>query len=75
MNIREKELGIKDEAIEYIEKTYPETAKEFQQLQYEQYALSKFDKFRINFGLRIKIPIPDLIKYFLLKNDDILYSA
>ena len=39
MNIREKELGIKDEAIEYIEKTYPETAKEFQQLQYEQYAL------------------------------------
>ena len=48
MNIREKELGIKDEAIEYIEKTYPETAKEFQQLQYEQYAL--FCKKQMDYG-------------------------
>ena len=28
-----------NDAISYIEKHYPETAKEFQQLQYEQYAL------------------------------------
>ena len=48
MNIREKELGQKDEAIEYIEKTYPETAKEFQQLQYEQYAL--FCKKQMDYG-------------------------
>ena len=48
MKIREKELGKKDEAIEYIEKTYPETAKEFQQLQYEQYAL--FCKKQMDYG-------------------------
>ena len=48
MNIREKELGKKDEAIDYIEKTYPETAKEFQQLQYEQYAL--FCKKQMDYG-------------------------
>tara|TARA_R100000084_G_C4500880_1_gene78148 strand:- start:57 stop:425 length:369 start_codon:yes stop_codon:yes gene_type:complete len=48
MNIRETELGQKDEAIEYIEKTYPETAKEFQQLQYEQYAL--FCKKQMDYG-------------------------
>ena len=47
-NIRERELGKKDEAIEYIEKTYPETAKEFQQLQYEQYAL--FCKKQMDYG-------------------------
>ena len=29
----------RDKAIEYIEKTYPETAKEFQRLQFEQYLL------------------------------------
>ena len=29
----------KDKAIEYIEKKYPETAKEFQRLQFEQWAL------------------------------------
>jgi len=40
--------GKKDEAIEYIEKTYPETAKEFQQLQYEQYAL--FCKKQMDYG-------------------------
>ena len=38
----------KDKAIEYIEKTYPETAKEFQQLQYEQYAL--FCKKQMDYG-------------------------
>ena len=48
MNIREKELGIKDEAIEYIEKTYPETAKEFQRLQFEQWEL--FCKKQMDYG-------------------------
>ena len=38
----------KDKSIEYIEKTYPETAKEFQQLQYEQYAL--FCKKQMDYG-------------------------
>ena len=46
--IRERELGVRDEAIEYIEKTYPKTAKEFQQLQYEQYAL--FCKKQMDYG-------------------------
>ena len=46
--IRERELGVRDEAIEYIEKTYPKTAKEFQQLQYEQYLL--FCKKQMDYG-------------------------
>ena len=47
MNIKEKELsddiknGIteKPSAIAYIEENYPETAKEFQRLQFEQWLL------------------------------------
>ena len=35
-------------AVDYIEQTYPETAKEFQQLQYEQYAL--FCKKQMDYG-------------------------
>ena len=35
-------------AITYIEKTYPETAKEFQRLQFEQYAL--FCKKQMDYG-------------------------
>ena len=35
-------------AIEYIEKTYPETAKEFQRLQYEQWEL--FCKKQMDYG-------------------------
>ena len=38
----------KDKAIEYIEKTYPETAKEFQRLQYEQWEL--FCKKQMDYG-------------------------
>ena len=38
----------KDKAIEYIEKTYPETAKEFQKIQFEQYAL--FCKKQMDYG-------------------------
>ena len=38
----------KDEAITYIEKHYPETAKEFQKLQFEQYAL--FCKKQMDYG-------------------------
>ena len=48
MNIREKELGKKDEAIEYIEKHYPETAKAFQEIQYEQY--ETFCKKQMDYG-------------------------
>ena len=36
------------EAIDYIEKTYPETAKEFQRLQFEQYDL--FCKKQMDYG-------------------------
>ena len=36
------------EAIDYIEKTYPETAKEFQRLQFEQYLL--FCKKQMDYG-------------------------
>jgi len=43
-----KGSGYKEEAIEYIEKTYPETAKEFQRLQFEQYAL--FCKKQMDYG-------------------------
>ena len=38
----------RDKAIEYIEKTYPETAKEFQRLQFEQWAL--FCKKQMDYG-------------------------
>ena len=38
----------KDKAIEYIEKTYPETAKEFQRLQFEQWNL--FCKKQMDYG-------------------------
>ena len=38
----------KDKAIEYIEKKYPETAKEFQRLQFEQWAL--FCKKQMDYG-------------------------
>ena len=38
----------KDEAITYIEKHYPETAKEFQKLQFEQYNL--FCKKQMDYG-------------------------
>ena len=37
-----------DEAIQYIEKHYPETAKEFQRLQYEQWSL--FCKKQMDYG-------------------------
>ena len=37
-----------DDAITYIEKTYPETAKEFQKIQFEQYAL--FCKKQMDYG-------------------------
>ena len=48
MNIREKELGQKDKAIEYIEKHYPETAKAFQEIQFEQYEI--FCKKQMDYG-------------------------
>ena len=48
MNIREKEIVRKDEAIEYIEKHYPETAKEFQKIQFEQY--HTFCKKQMDYG-------------------------
>ena len=38
----------KDKAIEYIEKKYPETAKEFQRLQFEQWEL--FCKKQMDYG-------------------------
>ena len=40
--------GKKDEAIEYIEKHYPETAKAFQEIQYEQY--ETFCKKQMDYG-------------------------
>ena len=40
--------GKSDDAIKYIEKTYPETAKEFQRLQYEQWEL--FCKKQMDYG-------------------------
>ena len=40
--------GSKDKAIEYIEKHYPETAKEFQRLQFEQWQL--FCKKQMDYG-------------------------
>ena len=43
-----KGSGYKEEAIEYIEKHYPETAKEFQRLQYEQWEL--FCKKQMDYG-------------------------
>ena len=48
MNIREKEIVRKDEAIEYIETHYPETAKEFQKIQFEQYLT--FCKKQMDYG-------------------------
>ena len=48
-NIKERELGgIMTDAIGYIEKTYPETAKEFKRLQKEQYEL--FCKKQMDYG-------------------------
>ena len=55
-NIKEKELSddikygmtVKPDAIAYIEKHYPETAKEFQRLQFEQYEL--FCKKQMDYG-------------------------
>ena len=38
----------RDKAIDYIEKAYPETAKEFQRLQFEQYQL--FCKKQMDYG-------------------------
>ena len=43
-----KGSGYKEEAIEYIETHYPETAKEFQKLQFEQWAL--FCKKQMDYG-------------------------
>ena len=43
-----KGSGYKEEAIEHIEKHYPETAKEFQRLQFEQWAL--FCKKQMDYG-------------------------
>ena len=43
-----KGSGHKEEAIEYIEETYPETAKEFQKLQFEQWEL--FCKKQMDYG-------------------------
>ena len=60
-NIKEREIkssykkgdlykgsGYKEEAIAYIEENYPETAKEFQRLQFEQWAL--FCKKQMDYG-------------------------
>ena len=52
-NIKEREINsylTKDsgDAIKYIEQTYPETAKEFQRLQYEQWEL--FCKKQMDYG-------------------------
>ena len=51
-NIREREVKSSSDkptnAIKYIEKHYPETAKEFQRLQFEQWAL--FCKKQMDFG-------------------------
>ena len=41
-------MTTKPDAIEYIEKNYPETAKEFQRLQFEQYHL--FCKKQMDYG-------------------------
>ena len=46
--IQERELGTKTDAIGFIEKNYPETAKEFQRLQFEQYQL--FCKKQMDYG-------------------------
>ena len=43
-----KGSGYKEEAIEYIEKHYPETAKEFQKIQFEQY--HTFCKKQMDYG-------------------------
>ena len=43
-----KSSKYKEEAIEYIEKHYPETAKEFQEIQYEQY--ETFCKKQMDYG-------------------------
>ena len=43
-----KGSGYKEEAIAYIEENYPETAKEFQRLQFEQWAL--FCKKQMDYG-------------------------
>ena len=43
-----KSSNEKDEAINYIEENYPETAKEVQRLQFEQYAL--FCKKQMDYG-------------------------
>ena len=46
--IKEREIGRMTDAIDFIEKTYPETAKEFKRLQQEQYEL--FCKKQMDYG-------------------------
>ena len=49
MILKETDMTVKkDDAIAFIEKTYPETAKEFQKLQFEQYEL--FCKKQMDYG-------------------------
>ena len=45
---RESKYGSSTDAIAYIEKKYPETAKEFQEIQYEQY--ETFCKKQMDYG-------------------------
>ena len=47
-NIKERDIGGMTTATGFIEKTYPETAKEFQRLQFEQYSL--FCKKQMDYG-------------------------
>mgnify|MGYP003118694243 CR=1 FL=1 len=48
-NIKEREInGLTDSPVGYIERTYPETAKEFKRLQNEQYEL--FCKKQMDYG-------------------------
>ena len=48
MKIKERELKTNTDAITYIEKHYPETAKAFQEIQYEQY--ETFCKKQMDYG-------------------------
>ena len=48
MKIKETELNMTTDAIRFIEEHYPETAKEFQRLQFEQYDL--FCKKQMDYG-------------------------
>ena len=47
-NIKEREMGTITDAVGYIEKIYPQTAKEFKRLQNEQYEL--FCKKQMDYG-------------------------